>query len=379
MRPEFSWRTPLPVVIIVSLVYVLSSCSGHGSGAEISGDTLTERASFLTLVNCGEYVIADFPDPWNSKSTPRRLLLVPHNTPVPDGFEDATLVRVPLRNSAVFSTVHTAAVNELGALGAVSAVADAAYIAPDDPVYALLESGKVKDVGASQAPSQEVLLDLDPDAVLLSPFQNSGLAGLEGTGIPLVPMADYMENTPLGRAEWILLLGELYGQRDKARAVYDRVVNEYLALAQQAAGVKERPVVLVENVYSGVWAVPGGKSYRAQMLRDAGASYPWADNKESGSLQLSAEAVLDAAQDARFWLVSGYGHAPTRRELAQNTVLAPEFRAWKEDGIYALDSKKHPVYAMVAFHPEKVLREYISIFHPELQVQPAPQLYVKAE
>lgn len=379
MRLRFSLCTPLPVVIFALLVYVLSACSGHGTGGEVSGDTLTERASLLTLVNCDGYVVADIADPWNDQAAPRRLLLVPHGSAVPDGFEGASVIRVPLQNSAVFSTVHTSAIDELGTIGAVSAVADASYIPSGDPVRALLDAGKIKDVGASQSPSQEALLDLDPDAVLLSPFQNSGMAGLESTGVPLVPMADYMENTPLGRAEWLLLLGELYGQRDKARAIYDRVVSEYQSLTQKTAEVKERPSVLVENVYSGVWAVPGGKSYRAQMLRDAGAAYPWADNMETGSLQLSAEAVLDAAQDAQYWLVSGYGYVPDRADLKQNTVLAPEFRAWKEEGIYALDSKKYPVHAIVAFHPERILREYISIFHPELQVQSGPELYQKVQ
>jgi iron complex transport system substrate-binding protein len=199
---------------------ILTSCSGAGSsaGAEVSGDTLTAGADLLTLVDCGSYVVADIKNPWDSSRLLQRYVLVPDSAGNLDGLPEGTVVHTPLRNSLVYSGVHAGAIRDLGAIDAVRGVADAGYFTVAE-VKAGLKSGAVMDVGSSMSPDIERVTVLGPDAILASPYQNSSYGLIERLGIPIIECADYMESTPLGRAEWIKLIGELYGCRHEADSI----------------------------------------------------------------------------------------------------------------------------------------------------------------
>ena len=150
-----------------------------------------------------------------------------------------------------------------------------------------------------------------------------------------------------------MLLGELFGRRDEARKVFDNVINDYNDLVLKAKLAQtERPKVLVETEQSGVWYLPAGKSYQARMLADAGACYPWEDTDGQGSLALSLESVAAKAIDADVWLIRTYGYS--------------SFKAVKKGGIYSCDSAIRPIFNDIAFHPERVLADYVAIFHPEV-------------
>lgn len=176
-----------------------------------------------------------------------------------------------------------------------------------------------------------------------------------------------MEPSPIGRAEWILLLGELFGRRDEARKVFDNVINDYNGLVLKAKLAQtERPKVLVETEQSGVWYLPAGKSYQARMLADAGAYYPWEDTDGQGSLALSLESVAAKAIDADVWLIRTYGYETGPSTLIGLNPRYSSFKAVKEGGIYSCDSAIRPIFNDIAFHPERVLADYVAIFHPEV-------------
>lgn len=357
----------LPFILLFALL--MASCSGNGGSHSdlIAGDTLTSRAELLTMIDCGDYVAAIVENPWRPGTQLAAYALVPRDAKsditIPNGFQR---VDVPLKRSIVYSSTNMSAIGELGALASVCAVADGNYYTPGDTVSRLIADGTITDIGNSMSPKPETLIDVAPDAVLISPYENAGHGVLDALKVPIIECADYMETTPLGRAEWLLFLGELYGKRDSARAVYDTVAADYENLREKiAAETSDRPKVLTELLTSGVWYVPGGKSYMGRMLEDAGADFAWSDNESTGSLQLDAAAVIDKASDADIWIMRNYGNV-TMPSLADMSSLYSGIKAYKNGEVYNCDTSTSPIFNDIAFHPERVLADLASIFHPAL-------------
>lgn len=368
----------------IILLIVIASCSTNGryggqpsADGNACADTLTSRAGLLTLVDLGEYTIADISDPWNSGRLLHRYILIGRDSPEPRDIPEGTIVKVPLRSSIVYSSVHSGAVKELGSLDAITGVADGMYF-NDTDIRRRIESGKITDIGNSSSPAIERIIDLEPEAILLSPYQNSGYGAVETTGVPIIECADYMESTPLARAEWILFIGELYGKRAEAEKIYNGVVRNYTSLSDSVRSASgKRPRVITEMETSGVWYVPGGKSYMASMLADAGAEYPWAGNEDPGSLQLDYAAVFDKASDADIWLVRTFGYDISRKAMLDNNRLNARFKAFRTGEIYGCNTAEKTLYDDLPFHPERILRDFIIILHPEILPGEKTEYYKK--
>lgn len=333
-----------------------------------AADTLTHHARYLTIADRGsDGVAVDISNPLAGGGAQTHYLLVHRDSVLPDDIPASyRVVRVPVERAAVFSSVHTSALAELGALEAVAAIADRQYFTPGDTLDSLIESGRIADLGSVNNPSVELMAAVGVDVVLRSPSQET-LAMRYPAGAVEIECTDYLEPTPISRAEWILLLGELSGNREGARRIFDQVIDNYESLAFKAsAATSPRPKILAETEYSGVWYVPAGESYMARLYADAGADWPWADTKGTGSLALSLEEVAAKALDADMWLVRSYGYNTTRASLKALNSRYTAFKAWKDGAIYSCDSRRHNIFNDAAFHPDKVLAEYIAIFHPEI-------------
>ena len=268
---------------ILLTICVLSACSSKGSagkerGDAPDGDTLTHAAELLTLVAHDGWTMAELTNPWDETAKARRYALVERDSEVPAGLgEDVTVVRVPVERSVVTSSVFIAAIDELGATGSIAGVTDAEYVATAS-VKAAMASGKIADVGTSASPTLETIIEISPDVVLATPYAESDHSAMTKMKITVMEMADYMEKTPQGRAEWFRLIGRLYGRGAEADSIYERSMAEYERLRLMAAGMEARPKVITEQVMSGTWYVPGGGSYMARLLTDAGAEYPFSDD-----------------------------------------------------------------------------------------------------
>lgn len=361
------------------VMFLLVSCRGGASGSEASaGDTLTSEAGLLTMVDRGTWTDVLVADPWKPGRTLGRYALVPRGAK-PSGIPgDAVVVEVPLQKSIVYSDVHASAIAELGKTAAITGVADAEYFTSPE-LTAAIKAARVADIGSSMAPSVEKTVALAPDAILASPFENAGHGAVSSLGIPVIEMADYMETSPLARAEWIKFLGELYGDRAGAAKLYEDVENEYKRLKSLTDSVASRPEVVTEQVLNGVWYVPGGRSYMATMLRDAGASYPWSDDHSTGSLQLDFTTVLSRANDADYWLIRTFSDDLTLDGLKASYPLNAELKAFKDGNVFNANTSKTTFFNDVAFHPERILADFILVFHPDLLPGQNLKYYKKAE
>lgn len=351
-------------VTICMLLLSLAACSRKDAAvADGYGTPLTDTAKLLSITDNGGYYLVRITDPWDTTRILHSYQLVPRGEEVPR-IAGTTKVEIPLAKSLVYSAVYAGVIDEIGAAKAITAVADAEYI---NNLYVRngVAEGRITDVGSTMAPVVEKVVAASPDAILASPFQNAGYGAVGQLNIPIIEMADYMETTPLGRAEWIKLIGLLYGRYNVADSIYQAVSAAYNDMKGRVVDVASRPKVLTETLINGVWNVPGGRSYKVRMLQDAGASYPWADDTSAGSLDMDFSRVYDRASDADYWIATSYGYPMTRATLAADYRPNERFKAFQTGNVYTCDTSVTPLFDEFPFHPERLLNDYVVIFHPE--------------
>ena len=360
--------------MLATFLSLLCACQKHGEGNQNS-NSLLSHTRLLSLRDSGGVSIAVVADPWAKEKTLATYVLVPDTVPATVQLPEGTVVHTPLRRAVLTSSIHAALLLHLGVADAIAGMTDTAYVVSSD-IRSLLRSGKVTDVGSSVNPDAERIKQTHADALFLSPMENAGQNNLARLGIPLIQCADYMEVSPLARAEWMRFYGRLFGCADSADSLFREVERAYETLCQKVRTHNSpRPTVFCDLPLSGTWYEPGGQSTMGQYLADAGADYLWSDHAESGSLPLDFETVYARAARADFWLVK-YGSAAT---LTYDSMLRDDsrfrrFRAWQERRIWSCNSLKVPFYEETPFFPHLLLGELIRIFHPGL-LPDAPNRY----
>lgn len=348
----------LCIVLLMSLV----GCH-RKPASDANGNNFFQYARFIQADSVGpDEVLVDIINPWDSTQMMARYQLVnkqPDTAVAPDGVIHLNL---PLNRLVVFSSVHAALLCELGYADAIVGLADAQYIKTPELLERLAD-GRITDVGPSTDVSFEKILALKPDALFISPFQNAGHGALEKSGIPVVECADYMETSPLGRAEWSKFYAMLVqGISPDNSLMFNDVAQRYNTLRSRWANSSEKPRVITELQQHGKWMVPGGRSFVAQMIADAGAIYPFADNPSPGSLQLSYEKVYKASENCDFWLLKSLTDI-TLADIEKNVKFNTGIWAYKHGGVYNANTTATPFYEQTPFHPDLLLADYVTIFH----------------
>ena len=400
---------------------ILSACQGGkvtGGGEE--GDTLSLKYSqLLTLVDCDGYTEAIIANPWKEGTELHRYVLIPKGE---EGDEtarmlqkrrdaksglgrNADIIRTPIASSVISTAPHCQLLYELGCQEAITGVFDLDYInIPDIQKRAASMRGKevkgrpsnhaIVDCGSSMQPTIERVIALHPEAVLVSPFENSGGYGkLDKLGVPLIEAADYMETSPLGRSEWIRFYGLLFGRVErrvkseefnspvgngKADSLFTAIEKEYLSLKDEAAKMPQGLSVLTERKTGGVWYVPGGRSTVGVLLRDAHAGYAFAGDTHNGSLAMNPEQVAARGSEIEVWAFKYLGGKPlSRPDLLQEYPGYKLLRAFANRNIYECDTQATPYFETASFHPEMLLREFIILSHPNVKGLGSLRFYQK--
>ena len=363
------------LVSFILLLSIVSSCGSNSRPVAEQGDTLRlQYARQFTMVKYKGYTEVSLADPWHKGKILHRYLLVPRGGEGDHVLKkintgDGTVVRIPVTRSVVFTTVHCSLLADLGVKSAVKGVCDLQYIL----LPWVEKNGKpapgIVDCGNSMNADIEKIIDLRPQAILLSPFENSGGYGkLDEIHIPVIECADYMESTPLGRAEWMKFYGLLFGREQQADSLFLQICKQYHQLQERARHMKTHPKVITELKTGAVWYVPGGASYVGQMIADAGGRYAFASDKSEGSLSLTFEKVLDEAGDADIWLYKYNEHPCNLKELLSGYTGYQQMKAFQDKQVYGADCARVPFYEESGFHPERVLRDMMIIFHPEIKM-----------
>lgn len=402
-----------------TVALLMAACQGGKTAAADTeaGDTLEMKyAKLLTIVKHvdGEetsdaaegidyqYAEALVANPWKAGTMLHRYILIPKGE---EGDKTVAMlakrrstgarcttdtVRTPVERSAVFIAPHCQLMYELGCQQAIRGVCDLDYInIPDVKKRAALSGNTsarntsaqntIVNCGSSMAPDIERIIALKPEAILLSPFENSGGYGkLDKLHIPIIEAADYMESSPLGRAEWMKFYGMLFGNEEgksngisgscepKADSLFAKIEKEYLSLKAQAAGYTKGLSILTERKTGNVWYVPGGQSTIGILLKDANARYIFEDDQHSGSLAMSPEQILAKGKQVDVWAFKYFGGAPlSQAQLLQEYDGYKALAAFNQGNIYQVDTSTVPYFELTSFHPELLLREFIILAHGE--------------
>ena len=302
--------------------------------------------------------------PWDTTLSLGKFALVNDTTKTVG--EGLTQLRVPVQSVVSFSATQWAVFMRLGEIDCVKGILEGRFVT-DSTMRALLDQEKVYDIGTEAAADIERMIQIQPDALLYSPYFDGNQGGLNVTGAVLFPFADYMENTPLGRAEWIRVIGMLTGCEDKADAWFDDIERRYNALSGLCAEVEHRPTVFSDLAFNGQWYVAGGRSYMAKLFADAGADYIWKDNPSTASVPMDAESILAKAQHAEYWRVINSNPFPmTYESLAKESPVYPLFDAFKNHQIIVCDILSTGYFEQSQCEPDLLLADFIHFFHPEL-------------
>ena len=366
---------------IVILVLLLSACGGRSKTSSIptGGDIVKLRyAANLSIVKYPEYTVATVRNPWDTLKTLHTYILTDKRKPVPEHLPEGTVVRVPMEKVLVYSVVHGSLLNELGALENIRGVCNLEYFKLPE-VLERHRKGLITDCGNSMSPDMESVIELSPDGIMLSPFENNGGYGQIGKlNIPIIECADYMESSPLGRAEWMRFYGLLTGKEERAKSLFDAVEREYQKVKRQACKEEEKPTVLSDLKYGSAWYISGGNSTTGRLYADAGARYVFADMPNSGSVPMAFETVFDKGQDADYWFIK-YNQKTdkTYAELKRDYAPYARFKAFREKRIYGCNTNRIPYYEESPFHPEELLKDIVKILHPGLLEGYEPKYFSK--
>ena len=355
---------------IVTIVLLLAACGGGSKTSSVSlqGDTIPLKyAENLTLVKGEGYTEASLRNPWDTTALLHTYILVEKDKPLPNRLPEGTLVRTPLSNALVYTAVHCNLIQELGAVESIGGICELQYIKVPEIIEGC-RNGSIVNAGEGTNPDIEKIIDLHPDALLLSPYENSGGHGqVEKLKIPIIECADYMETSALGSAEWIRFYGLLFHQSAKADSIFAIVEKNYNELKALAISQPTQPKVMCELKSGSAWYVPGGNSTTGKLYNDAGGDYLFDHYPNSGAVPLSFETVFDKAQDADVWLMKY--NQPTDKTLSdiQNDYSPyARFKAFKDGQVYGCNTNYAAYYEDFPFHPDKVLMDLIKIFHPSL-------------
>lgn len=364
-------------IILVSLI-MISCFNGKMPSGQEAGDTLKLKYSeLLNIVRYPNYTVVDVADPWHDGKLLHTYVLVSDNI-ANDHLPKGTIVRTPLKRSIPFTSVHSSLIIELGKQKAIAGVADLKYIKLPY-IQKHCADGDIKDIGSAMMPDIETVIDIKPDAMLISPFNNNGGYGkLETLNIPIIECADYMETSALGRAEWMLFYGMLFGAEETADSLFAVVDSCYNTLKNKAYMSTDRRSILMDKITGPVWYMPGGRSTIGMMLSDANAIYPFAEDTHSGSLSLSFETVLEQAGESDLWLFRYNSPYPiTYSQLLSEYHGYSQMAAFRNRKCYGCNVETSLFYEETPFRPDYHLSDLIRITHPNMD-NLAPLRYYKA-
>lgn len=323
------------------------------------------------------YILMDIQDPQNEESTRFQYALVERGTKPEGILADYTVIEIPVRSAICMTSLQLSNFIKLGAEDKVVGITSTRHLF-NQTVNKQLKEGKTAKIGIEGNFDNEVIMSINPDLILISPFKRGGYETMKDVGIPLVPHLGYKETTPLGQAEWIKFVGLLLGMEKEANDKFSAIEKRYNELkALTAEGqVKKRPIVFSGEIHGGNWYAVGGKSFLAQLFKDAGADYFLKDDDRSGGVTLDFETIYNQADDADYWrIVNSYPGTYSYEVLKEQDPRYADFRAFREKGVIYCNMREKPFYESMPTEPEVLLADLLHIFHPDLLPDHTPVYY----
>lgn len=306
-----------------------------------------------------------------NKMDTMKYVLLPEGNPVPAGYTGAQVIAIPVKNLVVMSSMHVALAEFAGVADRITGLGNFMYI--NSPLLRSgIKAGKISEVGLDGNINSELIITLHPGLFMTMSNPDASFGKyktLIDAGVPVLPNAEWLETTPLGRAEWVKLMAALVNKEDLVNKKFDSVEQAYTALARVGSQAATHPHIIIGMPFKGSWYMPAGESYMTRFFKDAGAGYQWMESKGTGSLSLNFEAVAPEALKAEFWL--NFSGVDSKNDIAARDVRYEKFKSFQTNGIYNNTLRTNELGAndyweSGAVSPDVVLADLIHIFHPGL-------------
>lgn len=373
--------------IWIILLIAVTACNNPQNPSKDSSLIAGEasKAAFIPEVKYAKHFTVNVNDsfktvivfnPWEEGDTLASYLLYPKGTKAPAAEWAEFKIPVPIEKVVATSSPHVGFVGLIGELDKITGVAEDRYIFNSD-LYEKIGRGEVGQVGSLKNSNLEVLLDLSPDLVMKTGFDNvkSEDTRLIDAGIAVSYNVEWMENNMMARAEWVKLVGAFFNKDQMADSIFNEIEKEYSTALTAAKNVENRPFVMTGNNFKGTWYMPGADSYITKLIYDAGGDYKYKNEVSTGSLPLSFEVVLDDMVDADFWIGP---RAQTMNELEARDERYELFKSFREGNVYTFNKRisengGNDYWESGMTRPDIILKDVIKILHPELL--PEHELY----
>ena len=360
------------LVALTSSFFLIACHINEIKEKNIAGISEIRYARTLDVHSYKDFSIFRISKPWQkSENENFSYLIAERDFLIPDSLAHLTLIRSPVKSVVSFSTTHIGFISALNKIESIKGISGKNYFY-DSLLRRNFNAGNVYDVGFPPTIDYEQIVKLKPDIVFLYGLGASEAAiinRLAEANIPTIMVSEFLEDHPLGKAEWIKLFACLYGLSDMGDSIFNSVSDNYNNLALKVGKISTKPKVLTGLPWKGTWYMAGGNSFTAKLIEDAGGDYLWKDNSSEEFIPLSLEAVFSRAVSADIWVNSG--SAGSLSDLISRDIRFGEIKAVENKAVYNNNARLNSsggndFWESGALRADLILRDLISAFHPGL-------------
>ncbi len=373
--------TYIPMLLLLALLFSCGNSQNKtglnlvmGSTADSSAMIAPQYAKGFNVKYADNITLLEINDPENKEAEQFHFALVDKSFKgeIPNGY---TRLNIPIKSAICMTSLQLSNFLKLDIPELVVGITSTRHL-HNQKMNQQLKEGKTHKIGIEGNFDNEVIIAINPDVIFISPFKRGGYDAIRNVEIPMIPHLGYKELTPLGQAEWIKVIGLLTGNASLANSTFEAIESRYNNLKSIVDTVKRRPTVFSGEMRGGNWYAVGGRSFLAQLFRDAGGDYFLKENEESGGVTLDYETVYTNAAHADYWrIVNSFEGEYSYNVLKEQDERYTDFDAWKKHGVIYCNMKEVPFYERMPVEPEVVLADFIHVFHPDVLPNHKPQYY----
>ena len=363
---------------LLVMLFIISSCSNKSeprlnNDENVSFDKINLRyAKGFTIEKKDNCKFVTIKNPWQgAENVEYKYALINKNEKNPKLTENYKIIRTPINKIICLSTTHIAFIDILEETESIVAISGTDYV-NNSKIRKKIDNNKVLDIGYDNNLNYELIISLEPDLVITYGV-GGHVAGynqkLNDLGIQTMIIAEYLEDDPLGKLEWIKLIGLFYDKEEQANKYFNRAMREYNKLLVLTEQIDNKPKVLFGLPWKDVWFVPGGKSFMAKMVKDAGGDYIWKSNESRESLPFGIESIFANASDAKVWINTG--SVNEKSDILKVDERFKSFEPFKNGKIYNNNLRinqfgGNDYWETGLIEPHVLLKDMIKIFHPNI-------------
>ena len=373
--------TYIPMLLMLALLFSCGNSQNKpglnlvmGGTADSAAMIAPQYAKGFNVRYADNITLLEINDPENKEAEQFHFALVDksYKGEIPNGY---TRLNIPIRSAICMTSLQLSNFLKLDIPEMVVGITSTRHL-HNQKMNQQLKEGKTHKIGIEGNFDNEVIIAINPDVIFISPFKRGGYDAIRNVEIPMIPHLGYKELTPLGQAEWIKVIGLLTGNASLANSTFEAIESRYNNLKSIVDTVKRRPTVFSGEMRGGNWYAVGGRSFLAQLFRDAGGDYFLKENEESGGVTLDYETVYTNAAHADYWrIVNSFEGEYSYNVLKEQDERYTDFDAWKKHGVIYCNMKEVPFYERMPVEPEVVLADFIHVFHPDVLPNHKPQYY----